>query len=497
MNSKVIIKNDTFTMELDPESVSMVFDEKVRIGNTAGKKTGEMLELLQSSEVSPDIPLYDFFVGVSTDEDKETFNKSKLRYDVIMVYPGKVNDEYKKTSGHMHKKNSGFKNIYPEIYEVLYGTAMFLLQKVSDDGCVECAAAVETKAGQKILIPPGYEHATVNIGTTPLVFSDLISIDCENEYGGVKEHGGMCYFVVEEDGKPAFRKNPKYKEVPEMQVIKPIEQQKLSLVFDKYVYDIAKKQPKAFEYLSNPDMYSSDINYLADFIEGKKHKFYFAPSLMCMDLLNLPQQLDILNRKAEMYHVDIMDGHYVKNITLSPMFIEQIRKMAKLPIDAHLMVENPNDFIEIIAKAGADYISVHAETINKDAFRTIQQIRNLGCKVGVVLNPATPLSDVQYYLHLIDKLTIMTVDAGFAGQKFIPKMLEKIEEAAKIREQNDYHYLIEIDGSCNEKTFGQLIKAGCEVFIVGSSGLFNLDSDLETAYEKMQKQFNNAVIANI
>lgn len=222
-------------------------------------------------------------------------------------------------------------------------------------------------------------------------------------------------------------------------------------------------------------------------------KYYYAPSLMCMDLMDLQHQLNFLNKHVDFYHVDIMDGHYVKNITLSPMFIEQIKKHATLPIDAHLMVENPNDFIGAIAKAGADVISVHAETINKDAFRTISNIRQLGCKVGVVLNPATPISEIQYYLEQIDKLTVMTVDAGFAGQKFIPKMLDKIREAVELRKKNSYHYLIEVDGSCNKGTFAQLAQAGCEVFILGSSGLFGLDENLEVAFSKMQKQFEEAV----
>lgn len=214
---------------------------------------------------------------------------------------------------------------------------------------------------------------------------------------------------------------------------------------------------------------------------------------MCMNLMELKNQIEVLNTKADFLHVDIMDGHFVKNITLSPMFIEQIKSHAKPPIDAHLMVENPTDFIDMLAKAGADYITLHAETINKDAFRTIAHIRSKNCKVGVVLNPATPLSYTAHYLDLIDKLTILTVDPGFAGQKFIANMLDKISEAKKIREEKGYSYLIEIDGSCNENTFERLAKAGGEVFILGSSCLFNLDSDLEKAWDKMTKIFEGCV----
>lgn len=225
-------------------------------------------------------------------------------------------------------------------------------------------------------------------------------------------------------------------------------------------------------------------------------KYYFSPSLMCMDLMDLQNQIEVLNERADFLHVDIMDGHFVKNLTLSPMFIEQIKKYTKVPIDAHLMVENPNDFIDMIVASGADYITLHAETINKDAFRTIANIRNLGCKVGVVLNPATPISYIDPYIDLIDKITILTVDAGFAGQKFIDGMLEKIREVKEIREKSGYQYLIEVDGSCNEGTFAKLADAGAEVFIVGSSGLFSLDSDLATAWEKMMGVFNQCVANN-
>lgn len=215
----------------------------------------------------------------------------------------------------------------------------------------------------------------------------------------------------------------------------------------------------------------------------------FSPSLMCMDFLNIKQQFEILNTRADFYHVDIMDGHFVKNITLSPDFVSAVSGIAKLPLDCHLMVTDPNDYIEPLAKAGAGYICPHAETINADAFRTINRIKALGCKAGVVLNPATPLSWISHYIHLLDKITIMSVDPGFAGQPFIREMLDKVREAKRLKEQNGYHYIIEIDGSCNERTFRDMHEAGVECFIIGSSGLFNLDADLEKAWDKMQKIF--------
>ncbi len=218
----------------------------------------------------------------------------------------------------------------------------------------------------------------------------------------------------------------------------------------------------------------------------------FNPSLMCMDLLNIKDQLQILNSRADMYHVDIMDGHFVKNITLSPDFCKAIKPACQIPLDCHLMVTTPDDFIKPLADAGAGYICPHAETINSDAFRIINKIRSLGCKVGIVLNPATPVSYIQHYIHLLDKVTVMSVDPGFAGQPFISEMLDKISYLRQLKQEKGYSYLIEVDGSCNERTFGELYRAGTEVFIVGTSGLFRLDEDLEKAWDKMLDNFNRA-----
>ncbi|MEG3134273.1 D-allulose 6-phosphate 3-epimerase [Rouxiella sp. T17] len=221
-------------------------------------------------------------------------------------------------------------------------------------------------------------------------------------------------------------------------------------------------------------------------------EYKISPSLMCMSLFDIKEQLAVLNRRADMLHIDIMDGHYVKNITLSPFFIEQIRPHTQLVLDVHMMVENPTDFIEAIAKAGADFICPHAETINRDAFRVINLIRSFGKKVGVVLNPATPVEFIQHYIHLLDKITIMTVDPGYAGQPFIPEMLNKVSQLRDLKQQHGYKYLIEIDGSCNERTYQDLMGAGAEVLIVGTSGLFNLDKDLDKAWDKMLDQMRLA-----
>ena len=218
-------------------------------------------------------------------------------------------------------------------------------------------------------------------------------------------------------------------------------------------------------------------------------EYKISPSLMCMSLIDIKQQLEVLNRRADMLHIDIMDGHYVKNITLSPFFIEHLRKITDVPIDVHLMVNHPEDIIPMCIESGADIISFHPETANNKIFRLLTQIKEAGRRCGVVLNPATPADSIREYAHLLDKVTVMSVDPGFAGQKFIPETLDKIRKLIEMREEHGFHYLTEIDGSCNAKTFKQVAASGVEVFIVGTSGLFNLDNDVAEAWQKMESIF--------
>jgi D-allulose-6-phosphate 3-epimerase len=216
---------------------------------------------------------------------------------------------------------------------------------------------------------------------------------------------------------------------------------------------------------------------------------------MCMDFGKMKEQFEIMDRHVDLYHVDIMDGHFCRNMALTPGIMKCCRDYTKKDMDVHLMTTNPSDWIEMCAQAGATYISPHAETINTDAFRTMNRIRDLGCKCGVVLNPATPLSYVEPYLDYIDLLTIMTVDIGFAGQNFIGQMYRKIEEAKALREEKGYHYLIQIDGHCNRENYRKIMEAGADIMIVGNAGLFGLDRDLETACRKMENEFEKCMMA--
>lgn len=215
----------------------------------------------------------------------------------------------------------------------------------------------------------------------------------------------------------------------------------------------------------------------------------FAISVMCMDFLNLKKQIEFLNNKCDYFHFDIMDGHFCPNIMLPPSLVKILSPSMKKPVDAHLMVEHPQEYLEDLAKDGADFISLHAETINPYAFRLMDRIEEPGCKVGITLNPATPISSIKHYLHRIDMLTIMTVDVGFSGSKFIEEMLEKIEEAAVLKKEKSYKYIIQVDGACNEKTFAKLAKAGAESYVMGNTGLFKYDPDIEKAYDMFVNTF--------
>lgn len=228
----------------------------------------------------------------------------------------------------------------------------------------------------------------------------------------------------------------------------------------------------------------------------------FNPSLMCMDFLNIKEQIAIINKRADMYHFDIMDGHFVPNITLSPDLAKAMAPAMDLPIDFHMMVTDPENYVDSCAKAVKgltdrgiiSYFSPHAETINGRGFRIFDQIRAAGFKPGVVINPETPLSMVEAYLHQMEKITFMSIDPGFAGQPFIPEVLDKVRILKRMKAGNPEKYtaIIEIDGSCNKRTFKMLIDAGIESFIVGTSGLFNNNPDLNMAFDILEADFARA-----
>lgn len=215
----------------------------------------------------------------------------------------------------------------------------------------------------------------------------------------------------------------------------------------------------------------------------------FSPSLMTMDLDKFKEQLTFLNDKVASYHIDIMDGHFVPNITLSPWFIGEVRKVSELPLSAHLMVSDQSFWVQQMIDIKCEWICLHAEVINGLAFRLIDQIHDAGLKAGVVLNPETPVSAILPYVDLLDKVTIMTVDPGFAGQRFLEYTLDKIVELRQLREENNYHYVIEMDGSSSRKTFKQIDAAGPDIYVIGRSGLFGLDEDISKAWDTCSRDY--------
>lgn len=213
---------------------------------------------------------------------------------------------------------------------------------------------------------------------------------------------------------------------------------------------------------------------------------------MTMDLDDFKNQIDFLSDKVDSFHVDIMDGHFVPNLTLSPWFIEQVKKISDTPISSHLMVEDPSFWVDELIKVHSEYICFPAERANGIAFRLINKIHAAGLKAGVVLNPETQIDQIKPYLEALDKVTVMTVDPGFAGEKFIQSSLQKIRDLRTVREEGGYNYLIEMDGSSNRRSFKRIFDAQPDIYIVGRSGLFGLSDDIETSWNMMTQNFLDA-----
>jgi ribulose-phosphate 3-epimerase len=194
-----------------------------------------------------------------------------------------------------------------------------------------------------------------------------------------------------------------------------------------------------------------------------------APSILSANFAMLGEDIRRVEEAgAQLIHVDVMDGHFVPNITIGPLVVKSIRKATKLPLDVHLMISDPDKYIPAFAEAGADMLTIHAEaTVHLD--RTLNFVRSQKLGVGVSINPATPISSVQHVLGLADMLLIMTVNPGFGGQKFIPYTLEKIREARQMIENRGYQCAIEVDGGIDTETLPGVVRAGAEVLVAGSA----------------------------
>ncbi|MTH52697.1 ribulose-phosphate 3-epimerase [Bacillus mangrovi] len=194
-----------------------------------------------------------------------------------------------------------------------------------------------------------------------------------------------------------------------------------------------------------------------------------APSILSADFSILKSEIEDVERGgADWIHIDVMDGHFVPNITIGPLIVQAVRPVTNLPLDVHLMIENPDRYIDDFADAGADLISVHAEACTH-LHRTIQHIKSRGVKAGAVLNPHTPLSVLDYCLSDLDYVLLMTVNPGFGGQSFIPAMLDKIKSLSEKIKIEAPSVLIQIDGGVNEENAADCMNAGAEVLVAGSA----------------------------
>ncbi len=209
-----------------------------------------------------------------------------------------------------------------------------------------------------------------------------------------------------------------------------------------------------------------------------------APSILSADFAKLGDEIrEVEKAGADYIHVDVMDGHFVPNITIGPLIVDAIRPITSLPLDVHLMIENPDGYIPMFAKSGADIITVHQETC-VHLHRTLQLIKSEGVKSGVVLNPATPLEMIREILSEVDLVLIMTVNPGFGGQSFIREMIPKIEALHQVRMENNYSFEIEVDGGVNIETAKLCTDAGANVLVAGSA-IFNA-TDRKQAIEQIR-----------
>lgn len=206
-----------------------------------------------------------------------------------------------------------------------------------------------------------------------------------------------------------------------------------------------------------------------------------SPSLLSADFTCLGEQIIALEAAgADWLHVDVMDGHFAPNISMGTLIVEACQRVSKLPVDVHLMIENPERYIEAFAKAGASLITIHVET-GYHPYRTLQSIRDLGCRPGIALNPGTPVPVIMPMLSLVDMVLVLGTNPGFSGQAFIPQMLPKINE---IRQQSPT-ILLEVDGGMNAETLPAAFQAGANVFVAGNA-VFKHPEGIESGVQTLR-----------
>ncbi len=214
-----------------------------------------------------------------------------------------------------------------------------------------------------------------------------------------------------------------------------------------------------------------------------------SPSLLSADFVNLERDIKMLEKGgAHLLHIDVMDGHFVPNITIGPPVVKAIKKVATIPLDVHLMIENPGQYVDAFIKAGADYLTIHVEA-TPHLHRVLQSIKAAGIKAGVSLNPHTPISSIENVLDVLDMVLIMSVNPGFGGQSFIPQALNKVKALKlMLKENNAEHIEIEIDGGVKLDNIKEVADSGVDVFVSGS-GIFKAD-DPQAMIQKMILEIN-------
>ena len=212
-----------------------------------------------------------------------------------------------------------------------------------------------------------------------------------------------------------------------------------------------------------------------------------APSILSADFSRLADEVKAVEKAgADVIHVDVMDGHFVPNITIGPLVVQGLKKLTSLPLDVHLMIENPERYADDFVQAGGNWITVHAEVCSR-LKRVIKKIRQLNARPGIVLKPATPLKTLFPVLEDIDLVLIMSVNPGFGGQSFIPSTLKKVERLRKIVDQNRYPLEIEVDGGVKVENIREVSMAGADIFVVGT-GIFKTEN-----YELTIKQLREEI----
>jgi ribulose-phosphate 3-epimerase len=237
------------------------------------------------------------------------------------------------------------------------------------------------------------------------------------------------------------------------------------------------------------------IEFAKDFFLESPGLIELAPSILSADFAHLADQIRTATEGgASVIHVDVMDGHFVPNITLGPPVVKSLRRTTDLPLDCHLMIENPDQYIPEFAEAGADWISVHQEAC-RHLNRTLHLIRTHGALAGVVINPATPVETLSEVLDIVDYVLVMSVNPGFGGQKFIPGAVHKIRRLADLRNQRDVGFRIEVDGGIDVVTVGDVVRAGAEILVAGNA-VFG-QGDPKTNAQKLLKMATEASLQKV